>query len=108
MSSSTTHNEIEQMGNKVACFLYKLKEGEVISQFQERLFEKRINTAKVFCSQGDPNHCCQLFVTTVSGNAMELWCDQGDQMLMLKSRVGTSQNIFCCPEQWIKSLLFQF
>ena len=33
MSSSTTHNEIEQMGNKVACFLYKLKEREVISQF---------------------------------------------------------------------------
>ena len=31
MSSSTTHNEMEQMGDKVVCFLYNSKEGEVIS-----------------------------------------------------------------------------
>ena len=51
MSSSTTHNEI---GEKVAYFLYNFKEGEVISQFQKRLLEKRVSTAQLFCSQGDP------------------------------------------------------
>ena len=29
-------------------------------------------------------------------------------MLMMKSRVGPGQNIFCCPEQWIKNLLIHF
>ena len=30
MSSSAAHNEIEQLGEKVACFLYNLKERESI------------------------------------------------------------------------------
>ena len=38
-------------------------------------WEKGQHCSVVYVAKETPHHCCQLFVTTVSGNAIDLWCD---------------------------------
>ena len=47
MSSSITHEVIEQVGEKVTCFLYNSKKEEAISELKKILLEKNVSTVKV-------------------------------------------------------------